>query len=70
MCDNISLESRQCEITFPPEFKVKFLDYDSLVIFDLFLLIFYGKLGTGCYLLKDFLIKRVLMKDFLVIIWN
>ena len=29
-----------------------------------------GKLGTACYLLKDFLIKTILMKNFIVIIWN
>ena len=28
----------------------------------------YGELGTGCYLLKNLLIKTVLMKDFPVII--
>ena len=70
MCGNISLESQQREVTLPPEFKVKFLDYDRLIIFYLFLLVFYGKLGTGCHLLKDFLIKTVLMKNFVVIVWN
>ena len=70
MCGNISLESRKCEVTLPPEFEVKFLDYDRFIIFYLFLLILYGKLGTEYYQLKDFLIKTVLMKDFVVIIWN
>ena len=50
MCGNISLESQQREVTLPPEFKVKFLDYDRLIIFYLFLLVFYGKMATGCYL--------------------
>ena len=70
MFGNTSLDSRQCEVTLPPEFYVKFRYYDRLIISYLFLLVFYGKLGTGCYLLKDFLIKTVLMKDFVVIIWN
>ena len=69
MFGNTSLDSRQWEVTLPPEFYVKFRDYDRLIIY-LFLLVFYGKLGTGCYLLKDFLIKSVLMKNFVVIIWN
>ena len=69
-CGYISLGSPHCEVTLLPEIKLKFLDYDKLIIFYLLSLIFYGKLGTGCYLLKDFLIKTVLMKDSLVIIWN
>ena len=51
MFGNTSLDSRQCEVTLPPEFYVKFRDYDRLTIY-LFLLVFYGKLGTECYLLK------------------
>ena len=70
VCGNISLESRQCEVTRPPEFEVHFLDNDRLIIFCLFSVVFYGKLGTGCYLLKVFLIKTVLMKNFVVIIWK
>ena len=70
MRGNISPESRQCEVTLPPEFEVEFLDYDKLIIVYLFLLVFYRKLGIGCYSLKDFLIKKFLMKDFVVIIWN
>ena len=39
-----------------------------MVVIDLFLPTFYGELGTGCYLLKNWLNKAVLMKDFSVII--
>ena len=35
---------------------------------DLFLLTFHGKLGTGCHLIKNLLIKIVLIEDFLLII--
>ena len=48
MCGNILPESRQCEVTLPPKFEVKFLDYDKLIIVYLFLLVFYRKLGIGC----------------------
>ena len=51
MFGNTSLDSRQWEVTLPPEFYVKFRDYDRLIIY-LFLLVFYGKLETECYLLK------------------
>ena len=36
MCGNISLESRKCEVTLPPEVKVKFFDYDRLIIYFFF----------------------------------
>ena len=54
VCGSISSGSRQFSLNF-----LVFIDW-----FYLFLLTFYGELGTGCYPLKNLLVKTVSMKDF------